>query len=596
MKPIYNRFEDLLYRYIDIEEMAVLLKSARISITPERLIATAFLSSFAALLIGIILSFIFLEYVFAVAGIILTGFISVGIALAIYYYPKLVADGRKNRIDLNLGSAVTFMYALSKGGMDIQDIFRRLAMHEEAYGEVSREAKIIAIEMDFFSKDIQEAVNECIQITPSQKMKEFLSDMVPVIRAGGDLSQYLETKSSEYLEDSLEEQKTYISFLGYISEVYVAGFVAGPLMLILAVVILGLAFGTYPVELTYSIYLLLPLAGMFFIVLLKTISPDKTIRVGETSYTEFSERFEGMEETETNVDVKFSKNLGEWWSQALWMMRQQPVMTILVTAPISLIYLLYILAGPGYYYFVETIELQAVVLAFILLGPMSVFYELEERRRQKIESQFPDLLRMISSLNRTGMTLKATIMEISEVQGIIGREVRKIRNSIDWNISVRESLARFAFRMKNKEVLRSIILILEGTRAHSHVSTVLNVATEDINNRELLNKRLRRDILPYIALVWLSFIIFLFTAVVLSNQFLAEMPLAEEIENVDQIEFGFDAQELEMMETLIFHSALLMGFVSGLVAGELSKGTMYSGLKHALLMVAIAYTLFYLFF
>ncbi|OUJ19455.1 Pilus assembly protein TadC [Methanonatronarchaeum thermophilum] len=596
-KAILKRYKHIISKYIDHEEMAILLKSARLSTTPEKLITTAFLTATTTLIIGITLSLTLLTAATIIPGIIITGFLSIITGLSILYYPKLVADGRKQRININLGTAVTFMYALSKGGMDISEIFRRLALHEEAYGELSKEAKLITTEIDFFSKDIQEAVNECIKVTPSPKFKEFLADMIPVLRAGGDISNYLEKKSTEYLDDSLEEQKNYISFLGYISEIYVAGFVAGPLVLILSVVILGITFGTFPVELTYSIYLLLPLGGLFFIILLKTVSPEKENKFKETDYHRFTKRFEGMEPNEFSENkIEYQTDYTEKIENYIWLMRSKPINTLYLTIPISILYITLILLTNGYYYLIETIELQTVLLSIILFLPMSVFYEIEERRRKKIESQFPDLLRMISSLNRTGMSLKSTVMEISEVPGIIGREISRVRNGIEWNIGVRESLARFAFRMKNKEVLRSIILILEGTRAHNQVSTVLNVATEDINNRETLNKQLKRDILPYIALVWLAFLIFLFTALVLSNQFIAEMPLAEEIGDVDQIEFGFEKHELEIMETLILHSAMLMGFVSGIVAGELSKGTMYSGLKHALLMLIIAYTLFTIFY
>ncbi|WGI16836.1 type II secretion system F family protein [Methanonatronarchaeum sp. AMET-Sl] len=592
LKIVLNRYKQFLSKHIDHDELSLQLKSARLSITPEKLVTTAFLSTTIILLIGIIGSLFLLTDIYIVVGIITTALLGLITGLFILYYPKLLIDGRKRRININMGSAVTFMYALSKGGMDIEDIFRRLAMHEEAYGEISKEAKLITTEMDFFSKDIQEAIKECIQVTPSQKFKDFLTDMLPVIRAGGDLPNYLENKSKEYLKDSLEEQKTYITFLGYISEAYVAGFVAGPLVIILGVVILGLSFGAFPVELTYSIYLLLPLGGFFFIILLKTVAPEKEKSIREEDYDKFTQKFEGMNQNNLKGEVGFKTSLRDKIDKTGWALRSEPIKTLYFSIPLSLLYLTYVLAINGFYYFVQTIELQAVLIALFLFLPMSIFYELEARRRQKIESQFPDLLRMFSSLNRTGMSLKATIKQISEVPGIIGREVSRVRRGIEWNLSVREALARFAFRMKNKEVLRSIILILEGTRAHSQVSTVLNVATEDINNRRILNQRLRRDIVPYIALVWLSFLIFLFTAAILSTQFLAEMPLAEEMEDVGQIEFGFDKEELEMMETLIFHSALLMGFVSGLVAGQLSKGTMYSGIKHALLMLLIGYIMF----
>jgi len=56
-------------------------------------------------------------------------------------YPAFQAGERKQSIDRNLPYAVTFMFALSRGGMNIIDILRSLSKSESTYGEVSRESR-----------------------------------------------------------------------------------------------------------------------------------------------------------------------------------------------------------------------------------------------------------------------------------------------------------------------------------------------------------------------------------------------------------------------------------------------------------------------
>ena len=57
---------------------------------------------------------------------------------------------------------------------------------------------------------------------------------------------------------------------------------------------------------------------------------------------------------------------------------------------------------------------------------------------------------------------------------------------------------------------------------------------------------------------------------------------------------GFFAQnfDIEIYKELLFHSVLIQGFCSGLIAGQMGEGYVLSGLKHSLIMVALAYLLF----
>ena len=59
-------------------------------------------------------------------------------------YPGFRAGERKGDIDKNLPYAVTYLYALSRGGMNLIEIFRSLSRCASTYGEVSKEIDVIS--------------------------------------------------------------------------------------------------------------------------------------------------------------------------------------------------------------------------------------------------------------------------------------------------------------------------------------------------------------------------------------------------------------------------------------------------------------------
>jgi flagellar protein FlaJ len=52
---------------------------------------------------------------------------------------------------------------------------------------------------------------------------------------------------------------------------------------------------------------------------------------------------------------------------------------------------------------------------------------------------------------------------------------------------------------------------------------------------------------------------------------------------------GFDKK---LYTRLFFHAAIIEGFFSGLVAGQIGEGDLRLGLKHSLIMITTAYILF----
>jgi len=63
--------------------------------------------------------------------------------LMAYLYPYFQANNRQAAIDKSMLPAITFMYALTKGGMSIYDVFRSLSRYTYIFGATAEEISYV---------------------------------------------------------------------------------------------------------------------------------------------------------------------------------------------------------------------------------------------------------------------------------------------------------------------------------------------------------------------------------------------------------------------------------------------------------------------
>ncbi len=227
--------------------LRIKLQQARIPVSYEMYVSSSLFYSMVAGIIGAILGLVISFVVIEVIGlpdkitkltfsestawlidykwIFLTLFIIVflsivlgGIVYALFLlYPTFKAGERKGDIDWNLPYAVTFMYALSNGGMNIVEIFRSLAECKDTYGEVANEVDTVVRDMEYFGHDLMTALRNTSELTPSAKFQDLTHNLLAVIDSGGDIPKYFKDKSDQYLKEAIIDQKGYLETLGLMS-------------------------------------------------------------------------------------------------------------------------------------------------------------------------------------------------------------------------------------------------------------------------------------------------------------------------------------------------------------------------------------------
>ena len=145
----------------------------------------------------------------------------------------------------------------------------------------------------------------------------------------------------------------------------------------------------------------------------------------------------------------------------------------------------------------------------------------------------------------------------------------------------------FGKRADTVLVERTVPMIVEANRSGGHVEKVFDPMGKFIQTTLLFDKERRTQTRPYVAIIYVSFFVFLFTIVMLFRSFFAGM------EGLPLLTAGI--MPPSQIQRMFFHMTSIQAFFSGLVAGKMGEGTIGSGLKHSLILMLCGYIVLKLF-
>lgn len=239
--------------------------------------------------------------------------------------------------------------------------------------------------------------------------------------------------------------------------------------------------------------------------------------------------------------------------------------------------------------------LVIAILAFI--GPYGFYLARKNREVKQIERRLPDFLRDVAEAGRFGMTLaEAIVVSAGGRYGKLTPEIKKMAAQISWGVPATEALRLFAERLKTPKVQRVVAIITKSSDAGGDVADVLTMVSHDTKETQLTEDERRIAMSTYVAVIYISFFVFLVTIWILNVTFLPKMleasgalsgdegaglggasPLAENLpEVVYNIQIAF------------FIATIVHGLGDGILAGVLDNGKIPSGLRHSFIMLVIA--------
>ncbi len=526
-----------------------------------------------------------------------------------YYYPRLWADFRRRRIESALPHAVIFMYALSEGDVNLATIMRKLADAEDAYGEVAGEFQAIVNDIDTFSVDTLTALEEAKARSPSEEFQEFLDDLMSVFGSGGDLNSFLRTRSEDQLQTAREQQENFLETLAALVEGYITTVFAGPIFLIVLLIIMSFAGSETELFVSLVTYGFIPLGiGTFlFTIHILNTQHNPGVSVELPDEVELSELDEfATEAAEAYRTEKRRRSFQRILEQPFREIRREPLLSMWFTIPLGWVLWSALIVGgvasptPASYQaepIWTTTMLVVVPLAVPSLGLMFA-HEAERRRIEDVKHRFPEILSGLASANRNGIRFVECIPLVArQSEGVLAGHMRRLDSDIRSSRDVYSSLRRFAAEVDVPRVARVTSIIIEGHKSSGSLHRVLGIAADDAKARARLDTFRSQTMYPYLVFFALGVFVYLAIALLLTEFMfpaVSELNVAESA--VDQSRLfasGSTNIPVEAFEIALYHSLLIQAFGNGLVIGKLLDNTLMSGLKYANILTLVVVVVFF---
>ena len=207
-----------------------------------------------------------------------------------------------------------------------------------------------------------------------------------------------------------------------------------------------------------------------------------------------------------------------------------------------------------------------------------------ERRVDAIEQTTPDFLRQIASLLRAGVGIETALEDISKQgAGPLTDELKRAVIEIKIGSTFDDALLSMGERLKSKTLDRTFRMILEGKRVGGSLSDVIETVAEDLRSVLALKRERKANVMMSVMFLIISAIVaapFALGMIMIYSSFIESLgkhnPLA-------------DAAALSAGGYIIIHS-----IIAGLLIGIVLYGSARKGVKFALVLVPVAYGIFYI--
>ena len=578
------------------------LRSAHIAIAVDQYmmltVLMTLLSGLLVLLVGVCLTVFGINlpigiplWLIIAAAVIL---IPAGIFVCFYYYPSLEASGRKNKIEQDLPYAITYMQALSST-VTLYTIFRNVYDAADLYGEVSRECGLIVRDVELFGEDLLTAIENTVKVTPSENFRELLNDLALVYKSGGNLTNFFNAKSESYRELARQQMDSLLQFMEMIAEIYVTAFVAGPIAIIIMLVAQNLSGSNSIGNMMPLLYIGLPLGAIALIAVLYILLPPDNLGISRREIRD-NEFGAGLleENTETAPDAEFLKqvNARKKFLRLVNIIRH-PIKFFISDYTIPAVFggilavgvlLLWLSGTVGAFFPEYTMEVFICLLLIAAMIPLMLAYEIRRRYVNNVEKQMPEFLREIADMRDVGMTLQSSISMISRSKtGVLSSEVKVVARELEHGSHLSNALVRMEERIGLVTVKRAISLLVKASEVTDYIREILTIAIADLEHYIKMKSKRFNVSFVYLAIIYLSFGIYLFCAYQMNVAFIASF---------EGMGVTFD---LTQNKGDMFHIGMILAFFSGIMAGQLSGNSILCGLKHSIIMLVATIVVFIFF-
>ncbi len=245
--------------------------------------------------------------------------------------------------------------------------------------------------------------------------------------------------------------------------------------------------------------------------------------------------------------------------------------------------------------------LYMILAILCATGPYGFYASAQLKKIRQIEAHLPDFLRDVAEAGRFGMTLaNAIVVASSGRYGKLTPEIRKMAAQVEWGVPVSDTLRLFQERIDTPLVNRMVAIVIKSSDAGGSVADVLSMVAHDARETQYMDMERRMVMSTYIMVIYIAFVVFLVTILIMTSTFLPQMTKAGE--SLGALSEGMEGGaaaiviEVEVIQKVMFvflMASVIHAVGDGLIAGVLEDGKVVSGLRHSFIMTLIALLMMY---
>ncbi|MCX8179291.1 MAG: type II secretion system F family protein [Candidatus Aenigmarchaeota archaeon] len=291
--------------------------------------------------------------------------------------------------------------------------------------------------------------------------------------------------------------------------------------------------------------------------------------------------------------------------------------TLVITLAISLLLLIFgLIIGD-----IGILGNMIILSVFINVIPQVIMSYLEYREIKEMESRFPFFLRDLTESIRSGMPFHKAIIQAGKVDyGALSREVRKMAHQLTWGVSVVKVLENAQKRMKASELIsKNLKIILETYKMGGEIDKTLDALSNAILTLQETQNERKSTLNQYVVAMYAITYIFIGIIVGISRLLIPIFSAGTDaaLGPVGTI-MGNPCESCIYMQSpscvpcymyfsictflgakketvgcyylgLFFSMIMVQSICSGLVAGQISEGSVKAGIKHSLILLTTSF-------
>lgn len=244
---------------------------------------------------------------------------------------------------------------------------------------------------------------------------------------------------------------------------------------------------------------------------------------------------------------------------------------------------------------IQTIGILGGIMVAVV--PMALLHAGTNRRGESIDKNLPlFLLSLVSAVNSGSSLLRAIEESAGRQMGSLTPMLKNLRANISWGMPHDEALDTFTNKVQTKLARRVAILLQIAMDIGGDVASTLDLVQKHVSDMQRIEQERKAALAPYLYTIYISFVVFIAVAVLLTSQFFTEIENVQtslrqtaEDTNISLGMFGallgVDVSELT---SIMFNMGLVEAVFGGLAAGKISQGSFIAGIKHIVIMIIIA--------